>query len=859
MRRILLGILLLTVLPLAVFSQARTAERLMPSTVSNLNVGNPPIGSIRYAIDAKRQNGPCEAAGVGETPIGSDALKTPDGWMCSSRAAGAGSATVSSVSAGNLSPLFTTSVATATTTPAITFSLSTQAIKTFLAGPASGSSAAPTFRGIVPGDLITGSVTASRCLRTDGSGNIVVAAADCGAGGGAGDALTTNPLSQFAATTSAQLAGVITNETGSGFLVLGTSPNITTPTGIVKGDVGLSNVDNTSDANKPVSTATQTALDLKAPLASPTFTGTVTIPTPFTLGAVSVLPTGTELNFVDGVTSAIQTQLDNKQPLDSDLTTLAGLTVTTDNFIIGVASAWASRTPAQAKTALAIAFTDVSGSVTDAQVPNNITVDVANSGDSANAFFPSGTLETGIGGTGVGTPAEDQVLVGNGTTFQLKTLPSCSNATNDKLLYNSTTNAVSCGTDQTTGGGSGITTLNTLTPATQTLSKTDDTNVTLTITSSGSDHNFALGWAGTLAKARQHAATVYTDQANDFGAFLQRFETGANFRFRDPTDLTKTAGFDLSNIATGTNRTVTFPNADSTTVVPDTGAANNFLTAISATGAISKAQPAFSNISGSITAAQAPDAVADGATKGVASFTAADFNATSGNISLDYTNGQAASGSNKGFLTSVDWTTFNAKVGTSTTDTLTNKTLDVEGTGNSLTTVHKTWLTAAGCNNATASSFWDLGTSLAPTPACKNSSSGATAQNAALDFPDSDGMYFGQSQMMLPEDFTGTVDAKIKWMAAATSGDVIWNVSTICVADAEVDNPSFNTVSTVTDTAKGTTLQTNDAAITTVTITGCSAGELMHVKISRDRTTSGDTITGVVSFLGLQLTTRRAQ
>ena len=57
----------------------------------------------------------------------------------------------------------------------------------------------------------------------------------------------------------------------------------------------------------------QAALDLKATLASPTFTGTVTIPTPFTLGAVSVLPTGTELNFVDGVTSAIQTQLDAKQ------------------------------------------------------------------------------------------------------------------------------------------------------------------------------------------------------------------------------------------------------------------------------------------------------------------------------------------------------------------------------------------------------------------------------------------------------------------------------------------------------------------------------------------------------------------
>jgi hypothetical protein len=49
-----------------------------------------------------------------------------------------------------------------------------------------------------------------------------------------------------------------------------TSPVINTPTGIVKGDVGLGNVDNTSDANKPVSTAGQTALDGKQ--TSSTFT-----------------------------------------------------------------------------------------------------------------------------------------------------------------------------------------------------------------------------------------------------------------------------------------------------------------------------------------------------------------------------------------------------------------------------------------------------------------------------------------------------------------------------------------------------------------------------------------------------------
>ena len=55
------------------------------------------------------------------------------------------------------------------------------------------------------------------------------------------------------------------------------------------------------------------------------------------------------------------------------------------------------------------------------------------------------------------------------------------------------------------------------------------------------------------------------------------------------------------------------------------------------------------------------DAAADGTTKGASTFTANDFNATSGVISLDYTNGQSASTTNKGYLTNTDWNTFNNK------------------------------------------------------------------------------------------------------------------------------------------------------------------------------------------------------
>jgi predicted nucleic acid-binding Zn-ribbon protein len=55
---------------------------------------------------------------------------------------------------------------------------------------------------------------------------------------------------------------------------------------LAKADVGLGNVDNTSDANKPISTLTQSALDAKAPINNPTFTGTITAPN-LTLSGVS--------------------------------------------------------------------------------------------------------------------------------------------------------------------------------------------------------------------------------------------------------------------------------------------------------------------------------------------------------------------------------------------------------------------------------------------------------------------------------------------------------------------------------------------------------------------------------------------
>jgi len=67
-----------------------------------------------------------------------------------------------------------------------------------------------------------------------------------------------------------------------------TYAQLKTALALVKGDVDLGNVDNTSDSAKPVSSDTQTALDLKAPAANPTFTGTVSGITKSDVGLANV-------------------------------------------------------------------------------------------------------------------------------------------------------------------------------------------------------------------------------------------------------------------------------------------------------------------------------------------------------------------------------------------------------------------------------------------------------------------------------------------------------------------------------------------------------------------------------------------
>jgi hypothetical protein len=71
----------------------------------------------------------------------------------------------------------------------------------------------------------------------------------------------------------------------------------------------IGNVDNTEiQYLNGVTSAIQTQIDLKAALAGPTFTGTVVLPSTTSIGDVD----GTEIGYLNGVSSNVQTQLDAK-------------------------------------------------------------------------------------------------------------------------------------------------------------------------------------------------------------------------------------------------------------------------------------------------------------------------------------------------------------------------------------------------------------------------------------------------------------------------------------------------------------------------------------------------------------------
>jgi hypothetical protein len=157
--------------------------------------------------------------------------------------------------------------------------------------------AAPTFTGtvVLPATTSIGNVSATEIGYVDGVTSAIQTQLDSKL------ATATAASTYLASATAASTYATIVNDNLKAPIA---SPTFTgTVSGVTKSMVGLGNVDNTTDAAKPVSTATQTALDLKAPKAAPTFTGTLTAADVTISGNLTVSGTTTTVNTTNFTTS----------------------------------------------------------------------------------------------------------------------------------------------------------------------------------------------------------------------------------------------------------------------------------------------------------------------------------------------------------------------------------------------------------------------------------------------------------------------------------------------------------------------------------------------------------------------------
>lgn len=197
-----------------------------------------------------------------------------------------------------------------------------------------------------------------------------------------------DPHAQYALDTDVALKAPLASPTFTG-----------TVAGITKTMVGLGSVDNTADTAKPVSTAQQTALNLKADLTSPALTGNPTAPTQAALNASTRIATTA---YVDSAVSA------GGGGGGGTAATFARGYVTSGNITPGLTAAW---TPI---TGLAFSLAAVAGD--DVEFTMNGLLD-----QKATSFFDLAVLVSGsivrYASTGTGSPSP--AGEGDGATYPL--------------------------------------------------------------------------------------------------------------------------------------------------------------------------------------------------------------------------------------------------------------------------------------------------------------------------------------------------------------------------------------------------------------------------------------------------------
>ena len=418
--------------------------------------------------------------------------------------------------------------------------------------------ASPTFTGTVTVPTPIGDTTAATKLYVDTTASTTA--------GNASTALTNHEADTTNIHGIADTSILVTT-TGTQTL---TNKTITSPSGLVKGDVGLGNVDNTSDANKPVSTAGQTALDLKANLAGPTFTGTVAAVNLTLSGDLTVNGTTTTINSTTLTVDDKNIELGSvASPTDVTADgggiTLKGATDKTLNWI-DATDAWTSSED----------FNLLTGKVYEINGTSVLSSTALGSGVTGSSLTSLGTIATGVwngtligstyGGTGVNNGSNTITLGGNLVTSGSFATTLTATGTTSVTLPTTGTLATLAGTETFTN---------------KTLTSPVTNSPTLTLSTSSSTTDARLSWDSTNKKLQVGNGTISLDFASS-NVITNAQAASYTLVLADKDKLVEISNASANTLTVPLNSSVAFPIGTQITIL-QTGAG---ATTITATGGV---------------------------------------------------------------------------------------------------------------------------------------------------------------------------------------------------------------------------------------------------------------------------------